>query len=82
MQMSKALAAAVAFCGIGCAFQEATVRQPDSASVTSGYRIYGSPAVILVTPFLDERPDRSRCGMKKAGGKAAAGVYCREAPAQ
>jgi hypothetical protein len=84
MRASRAFAAVVVLLafGIGCAYQDATVRPPASASVAAGGRIWGSPSVVLAMPFVDERPDRSRCGMKKAGGKKAANVYCSDAPAQ
>lgn len=65
----------------GCAFQDAIVHAPPSGLVTTGTRVQGSPAVVLSMPFVDQRPDRSRCGMKKAMSKPSADVHCAEPPA-
>ena len=67
---------------IGCAYQDATVRAPALATVTAGSIISGSPAVVLVTPFADARPDRSRCGVKKVFSKESARIECGAAPGQ
>jgi hypothetical protein len=65
----------------GCAFQDAIVHAPPSGLVTTATRVPGSSAVVLSMPFVDQRPDRSRCGMKKAMSKPSANVYCADAPA-
>jgi hypothetical protein len=65
----------------GCAFQDAIVHAPPSGLVTTGAPVQGSPAVVLSVPFVDQRPDRSRCGMKKFGNKPSATVHCAEPPA-
>jgi hypothetical protein len=67
---------------IGCAYQDATVRRPAAAAVASGLRIVGSPAVVLVTPFIDARSDRHRCGMKKAWSQESARVECGGQPGE
>lgn len=68
--------------GGGCAFQDARLRAPSANAVASGYRIGGSPAIVMAPSFVDERPDRGRCGMKKAAGKPAGRVDCDAAPNQ
>jgi hypothetical protein len=65
----------------GCAFEDAVVHAPPSGLVTTGTRVQGSPAVVLSMPFVDQRPDRSRCGMRKAMSKPSATVHCAEPPA-
>jgi hypothetical protein len=65
----------------GCAFQDAVVHAPPSGLVRTGARVQGSPAVVLSRSFVDQRPDRSRCGMKKAMSKPSATVHCAEPPA-
>jgi hypothetical protein len=83
MRVAKALIGLVV-CTLetGCATQDATVRPPAPATVATGYRIWGSPAVVLATPFVDQRPDPSRCGMKKAWSKVSARINCSEPPAR
>ncbi len=67
---------------VGCAYQDATVRAPALATVTGGSTISGSPAVVLVTPFADARPDRTRCGVKRVFNKESARITCDAAPGQ
>jgi len=68
--------------GGGCTFQDARLRAPSADAVASGDRIDGSPAIVMAPSFVDERPDRGRCGMKKAASKPAARVDCDAAPNQ
>jgi hypothetical protein len=68
--------------GGGCAFQDARLQVPSANAVASDYRVGGSPAIVMAPSFVDERPDRGRCGMKKAASKPAGRVDCDTAPNQ
>ena len=83
MGVARALAGLAMFAlGTGCPWQNATVSVPAAGKVASDYRVWGAPAVLLTTPFVDARPDRSRCGVRKAGSSESASVTCSAPPAQ
>lgn len=68
---------------LGCAYQDATIRAsaPERARVL-GAAAPGGPAIVLHEPFVDERADRSRCGVKRVGDGETAVVRCGDPPSQ
>jgi uncharacterized lipoprotein YajG len=66
----------------GCAITSMNVTPP-TASVATGLSGGRQRAIQLVAPFEDQRPIRSRCGMKKNGyNMDTADVHCSAVPAQ
>jgi hypothetical protein len=73
----------VAVAALGCAYQDATVRAsaPERATVP-GATAPDGPAIVLREPFVDERVDQSRCGVKRIGDDETAVVRCADPPGQ
>ncbi|MBC7052059.1 hypothetical protein G6O46_23925, partial [Salmonella enterica subsp. enterica serovar Enteritidis] len=70
----------------GCAFANVDVHPPESSgAVRPASQAAKSPGrkreVIVFSPFVDERPERRRCGMQKNGyNMDTANVECTEPP--
>lgn len=59
----------------------ASLPTPVAAPVTPPQGPGARPSVLVVTPFVDARHDRGRCGMKKNGwGGDSADIFCSHAP--
>jgi hypothetical protein len=52
---------------LGCAFTNETVKPPQVEDVITRAQRGGGRTVVVAESFVDRRPDRARCGMKKNG---------------
>lgn len=65
--------------GSGCLRWDAVARTPPLTSVSSGLKVAGAPAVVVMKPFVDDRGQRGQCGMKKYK-EPTAKVLCESPP--
>jgi uncharacterized lipoprotein YajG len=63
----------------GCAYLPATITMPSRADGT--VPAPGGRKLVIVGPFVDQRAERARCGMKKNGSNTqTADVFCAQSP--
>lgn len=78
-----ALAIAFSALASGCALTTMTLRPPVHADVTSARSVGGGREILLIVPFVDQRPTPARCGMKKNGYNVdTADINCSVPPNQ